>query len=488
MHKKLIALLRTLSGTEQEKMLKFVQSPYFNEREDLSQLLVVILSFSPTFDASECSPAAVFSGLFPHRVFDKTALNKLNSSLFQLAEQFIVQEQLQQDPFEQLQLSLQFYTRKRLERHFEAKMRQVKSNYAKLKQGDPRRARNQLTIEKQLAEWMITQDTRMGDVNLQSYNNALDEFFLLEKLSLLNAMIGRQKIINWAYEFSWTDEILAHLSTNDYPDWPAIGLLKQVLLLQKEPDQPQHYFQLKRLLKQQAQHFPAMELRGFFTYLENAAKNIFPISGYFEELFALYQEQLELGVLFQHGKIHHTLFKNIVLTGLELGHFGWIATFIKDHHGKIIPLTFRKDAYFQNLANLHYYQKEYLEAQQLLLQTNPTDIYYKLSQKSLLARIYFENKELEVLNGFTNTFTKFIFDQKKKIAPAKVESYRLFVNFLRKLCHLIEDHPDHIDAFNKDRPLPPFTAQDKLQQLKAQLDASPVFYSKKWLLERVERM
>ncbi len=488
MHKKLLGLLRSMSTAEHEKLSKFVRSPYYNERKELTILLEALCAYAPHFDEKAMEPEDLFYSLFPARSFDKSVLNKLNSKLFQLVEQFVVVEQLNKQPFDQHQLSLQYYAGKRLDRHFEAKLRQSKMAFSKLKKGHPTRAKHHLGIQKRLAEWMITQDTRTGDINLQLYNEALDEFFLLEKLPLLNAMIGRQKIINLNYDKTWINEILAHLSAQDYPDWPAIPLLKQVLLLQKKPEQPQHYFQLKRLLNQQAQHFLPATLRGYFTYLENAVKNIFPISAYFEELFALYQQQLELGILLHDGKIHHTLFKNIVLSGLELGHFDWVESFIKEQHAKIVPVISRTDAHYQNLANLYYYQKEYSAAQEMLLQANPTDIYYKLSQKSLLARIYFENKELEVLSGFMNTFTKFIFDQKKKIAATKVESYRLFINSLRQLCHLIEDHPAHLDAFVADQSLSTSEGREKLEKLKTQIESSPVFYSKKWLLERIRQL
>jgi len=488
MHKKLLGLLRSLSKAEQEKLSRFVRSPYYNERKELVILLERLYAFAPHFDEKKMDPTDLFYHLFPEGVFDKSVLNKLNSKLFQLTEQFVVVEQLNQQPFDQYQLSLQFYASKRLDRHFEAKFRQAKTAFSKLKKGHPARAQHHLGLQKRLAEWMSTHDTRTGDINLQLYNKALDEFFLLEKLSLLNAMIGRQKIINLNYQKTWINEILAHLSAQDYPDWPTISLLKQVLLLQKEPEQPQHYFQLKRLLQRQAQHFLPATLRGYFTYLENAVKNIFPIAAYFEELFSLYQQQLELGILLHDGKIHHTLFKNIVLSGLELGHFDWVESFIEEQHTKIVPTAFGTDAYYQNLANLYYYQRKYRAAQEMLLQANPTDIYYKLSQKSLLARIYFENKELEVLAGFMNTFTKFIFDQKKKIAANKVASYRLFINSLRQLCHLIEDHPAYIDAFIADQVFSSAAGRAKLEKLKTQIENSPVFYSKKWLLEQIRQL
>lgn len=486
MHRKLLQILQVLSTGERARLMKFVRSPYYNESPELIQLLQIILSHAPDFDAQKMEPDVLYRGIFPKRRFDKAALNRLNSRLFQLVEKFVIAEQVKKGTFEEQRFLMDYYLGSGLLTHFESHLRKLKKELSILKKGDPQRAGYLLMVEKKEAEWQAATDDRSGDMNLQAYNEALDRFFLTEKLELINAMLGRQRVVNCPYNFTWLEEIKRHLADNQYLDWPAIELYKQVLLLQLEPDKLQHYFVLKRSLEQQLDHFSPREQRAYFSYLESMAKSIFSISTYFEELFSLYKVQLDSGALLPGGKLHHTQFKNIVLTGLELGHFVWVEDFIETYQGLIFPRSFRKDAYLQNLANLYYYREEYGAAQELLLQSNPRDIYYKLSQKSLLARIYFENKELDLLAGFLNTFSKFIFDQKKKISSGKVESFRLFINSCRRLASLLEDTPASYTAYCENKPIAQPEARQRIAELQQQIAEGPIFYSKKWLLERIQ--
>lgn len=485
MHKKLLEVLRVLSAKERARFQKFVRSPYYNEQQELNQLLDAILTYAPNFDAGELNVTYLFQQVYPGQAFERQSLNRLNSKLFKLLEQFLVAEQLHGLPQEKHHHLLDFYLSHGLDKQVETHFRKLEGEQSKLKKGDPRRIQWQLTLEKKLARWEAARDRRSGDINLQAYNAALDRFFLLEKLELINAMLGRQRVIHVDYQTTWLEEILQHLADSEFADWPAIELYAQVLLLQLEPTKGEHYFQLKRFLLQGAQHFLPAEQRAYFSYLEGAAKSIFPISEYFKELFSLYQAQLKSGALLPAGKLHHTVFKNIVLTALELGHFDWVEEFIDTYQDRISPKVFRKQACLQNRANLHYYQKEYAEAQQLLLQSNPRDTYYKLSQKSLLARIYFENKEIDLLLNFLNTFGKFVFDQKRRIASTKVDSYRLFVNSCRRLCHILEESPDGYAAFCRDKPITQSHPLSRLKELQEQIQQGPIFYSKKWLLERI---
>lgn|GEM_PF-1428341 len=486
MHRKLLSVLQLFSSAERAKLVRFVRSPYYNENQELTQLLTLVLSHAPSFEIDKTRTKTLFNDLYPGHPFDKRTLNRLNSRLFRLVEKFVTVEQLKKEPFKAQGLLLDYYIEKGLSTHVESKLRRLKADFTSLKKGNNRRADYLLMIEKKRAVWQAARDDRRGDINLQAYNEALDRFFINEKLELINAMLGRQRVINWQYEMTWLEDIRAHLSDHHHPDWPAIELYGQVLSLQLEPDQVSNYFQLKRSLTKHAIDFSPTEQRAYFSYLESAAKAIFSIDSYFEELFSLYKVQLDSGALLPAGKLHHTVFKNIVLTGLELGHFDWVENFIETYRDRVFPRAYRADAYLQNRANFHYYRQEYGTAQRLLLQSHPRDIYYKLSQKSMLARIYFETKELEVLSGYLNSFSKFIFDQKKKIAASKIDSYRLFVNSSRRLCSLLEEHPDSYSAFCQNRAVTHAEVRQGIIELQEQMEQGPIFYSKKWLLEQIQ--
>ena len=144
--------------------------------------------------------------------------------------------------------------------------------------------------------------------------------------------------------------------------------------------------------------------------------------------------------------------------------------------------------YLQNKAEAEYHRGNYGKALELLQKANPDDVYYKLKQKSLLAVIYYELREWDALDNFLNTFSKFIFDQQRKIAADKVASYRLFLNAVRKLFRLATGSPETMEALQKRRPVRDRSVLQALSEWRTELTDAPVFYGKKWLLDKLAEL
>ncbi|MBK7869752.1 MAG: hypothetical protein IPJ74_03235 [Saprospiraceae bacterium] len=486
MHHKLQELLRSLPEKELNRLDQFIFSSFFNENERLTALYSYIRSFAPHFSAPALSAELAFQHLFPNEEFDQDLLHKLNSQLFKLVENFIAHRQLDQDSAAKDIQLLRFYNRTLLPKHFTGTLNRLDKLQKQAQEQSLSYFQQQLELETIRAEFLSQNDTRTGDINLQALNQSLDAYFLLAKLMYLNSMLARQKIARVNYDFTWMEEILQYLERSEYRRIPAIEIYREILLLQINPGKKEYYIQLKELLSAHFQCFPTHELRSLYIYLENAVKHLFPVEAYFQELFELYKMQLDANILHENGYLPHTVFKNIVSVALSLQAFEWAAQFIESNRYKIIPEDYREDAYIQNLAGLHFFRGEYDRAQVLLLQSNPIDIYYKLSQKILLAEIYFEKRELEVLENFLNTFTKFIFDQQAKIASEKIASYRQFVNFLKKLLRILNATPETIEAFEKKTFQTDSSVLQSLKKLQKQIEKAPMFYSKKWLLNKIK--
>ncbi|MEZ4883936.1 MAG: hypothetical protein R3E32_04280 [Chitinophagales bacterium] len=481
MHKKLITLLQRLDANEINKLEQFLQSPYFNENQQLIALFYFLKNHYPTFDEKHCSAEQAFAAVFPHQKMDKPKLNRLNSELFKLTEKFLVHEFVEKDKGKfQLQL-LQIYQHLSLPKHFESTYQRLQKQQGKALEKDVEYYERQFWMEKTLANFQSQKDDRTGDINLQAMTNALDVYYLLQKLQHWSQMLNRQQIVKIQYDYALKEEIFAFLDASEWQHLPAIALYRQALLLKLHPSEYKHYARLKELVEEYGGQFNAFEMRAFYTYLENSVKHVFPIDEYYDELFELYSRQLEQGILGKQTPLHHSVFKNVVTVALALQKFDWAADFIEAHHSQIIPASFRQDAYLLNVANLHFAKKDYEQVLDLLLESNSSDVYYKLGEKLLLAKSYFELKELEVLENFLNSFTKYIFDQKDKIAANKVASYRLFINFLRKLIKILMAEIDTYQAFIGDMHIIHKKSKQDLKRWKKQVNAASVFYGQQWL-------
>ena len=487
MHQKLIAILSRQQADEILALRKFVDSPFFNEDAQLGFLLDYYLRYAPSFDQAEFNDQNAFVLLFPNEAFNAPALHKLNSRLFQLTEDFLAHTTLSADEHARQVYLLQYYTARQLSKPFES----ILSKAAKALETRPHRDEDYYKVQLELAqlryEFQSLRDSRQGDGYLGEVNEALDLFFVIKKLKQLSWMLARQRVVYITYRLSWMDEVMAMLDEPPYSDIPTVQMYRKAILLLLHPADQQHYENLKNTLEFNARLLSKRELRLFYTYLENAAKHIYNNKAYPEALFELYSRQLESGVLCPDGWILHSLYRNVAGVALHLGHFEWAKHFLKQYAPHVIPESYRSDAYALSLAELHFYSCNWDQALELLSNINPEDIYYKLAQKSLLSRIYFEKREVLLLENFLNTFTKFVFDQQKRIAREKVQSYRLFINFLRKLLKILTSDGKRQHLFEHHLAPRDSVTPKKMVLLKKQMAEAPFFNGKQWLLDQISQ-
>lgn len=485
MHQKLLELLQSLSPNQWRELEKFLASPYFTEHEKPGELLACLRDNG--FEADPV-PEQVFAVLYPGQPFQKQVIDRLSSQLFKLSEQFLAVERFLDNEFAQDLQLLEYYQQSLHDRLFQAKLRQLNKTQDSQKIRGIEFLRNQFAIENALAAWAGQRDQRTGDINLQQLNEWQDRLFLAEKLRLLNNMISRSKVVQLDYELTWLEPVLDRLTGQDLSNWPLLDIYYAELLLQKTPSDRRYYEALKAKTNAYPDKIPPEELRGAFAVLENSAKKLFDMDTYLGELFDLYTRQLELGLFFQNGSIHHTVLHNIVALALNQGRAEWAESFLEHNRKNILPLEFAEDIYLQNKAEVEYHRRNFGKAMELLQRANPEDVYYKLKQKSLLAVIYFELREWEVLDNFLNSFAKFIFDQQRKISADKVASYRQFLNAIRKLFRWVTSGSEIMEAPAKKQGIRDKKLRDKLTAWRQELMNEPMFYGKKWLLDKVNEL
>lgn len=489
MHIRLLELLRRLPAGDLANLSLFIQSPFFNRSEKVAALFQYLMAYAPDFDADKLRPEDASAAIWgAGKPFDKAALNRLGSQLFKLAEQFLAHSALSDDPHRQALYQLKQYDHLALESHLSAVVQRLQSpeqpgeaslNWLSV----------QLEMELILADQQHRNDDRTGSANLQALNDSLDLYFATFKLKLLNAMLSRGAVSKTNYRMSWKEAVLEALQQS--PEWRSNPLTElQYLMMQvlEQPGSKPAFTALHEWLLQQRQALPATDLRDGFACLQNAAKRVWPVQEYYLQLFDLYKDQYEAGILYENGKLHHAIFRNVVNAALLCGHSDWAAQFIQDQRRRILPEAYNDAAYFQNLALLYFHQGQFGKAQDSLRQSRPVDVYYKLADRSLLARIYYELRESEALDNLLNSFSKFVFDQQKKIAAPKISSYRLFINSLRQWHQLLHSNPALYQNWLRHHPAATAEQAQAIGVFLDEVAASPVFYGQKWLMEKADEL
>ncbi len=489
MHTRLLELLRRLSPAELAAFETFLASPFFNRNEKAPAMFRYLSRFAPGFEDAELHAEGAFAEVWGHdKPFDKAALNRLNSQLFKLAEQFIAHSAMETDAIRRNLYLMRRYEELGLESHLHATWQRLESLWSQPADSMGRLA-GRLEAELILADWLNRSDDRTGEANLQNLNDSLDLFFFAFKLKFLNAMLSRGAVSKTDYRFSWKEAIQQAMEQD--PQWrqdPLVELQFRIMQVLEHPGAMVSFDALHRFLSEQLASLPAADLRDGYLCLQNAAKLVFPVGVYYGKLFDLYREQLDAGILYENGRLHHGVFRNVVNTALNVNERDWSARFISGHRRRISPDAYAEAAYLQNMAMWYFHQGDYRKAQEYLMLSNPVDVYYKLADRSLLARIYFELRESEALDNLLNAFAKFVFDQQRKIAAPKVRSYRTFINGLRQLHNLIQTAPSMYMQWSRHKPARSASDRESVARLAAEMVALPVFYGQKWLLEKMKEL
>jgi hypothetical protein len=195
---------------------------------------------------------------------------------------------------------------------------------------------------------------------------------------------------------------------------------------------------------------------------------------YLEELFDLYKEELQSGLILIHEELDHSDYKNIVTVGLRLKQYVWVSEFMEEYRALVQPV-YRDNVYHFCQADLLYAKRKLGEAIRLLQTVAFTDVFYQLSSRMLLIKLYFEMKEEEGLFYALDAFERFL-RRNKSIARERREGHRNFIAFSRRLARLRERQP----------LLVPADFQQRLSALRSRMRDTDKISNLRWLEEKFD--
>ena len=188
--RKIIQLLKLLSHEEIKKLDHFVRSPYFNKNKKLASLLAYFRPFHPDFSANKLTEEAAFQSLFGDESYDENRLNRLFHKLCKLVDEFIEHELLQRNPEVGYLFRLSFYEERNQSLFLD---QQLKAFRQWLDKHQPKHYSKNLArfyLENTQSNFIHRQQQyHQGDVNLQKAMDALDHFYLQEKLMLADGHV-----------------------------------------------------------------------------------------------------------------------------------------------------------------------------------------------------------------------------------------------------------------------------------------------------------
>ena len=265
-NRKIVALLSSFQPAEMRDFRDFVDSPYFNRKEELRQLLDALNETALAQEGNPVSKEAVYARLYPDAPYDDKHFRYLTSDLAKLAERFLVLQQYEADDSRREIDLLQCYVNRNLEKGYARQKRRAERALVEAPIVQTERYHRRMLLSEIEENRFVRQLKRTYNPHVEKASRQLDHYYFAKKLHLSCAMLDRQAFIQGNYEPNLSGELLTHLRRNDFFGQELIAFYYTILQALQDESNETHYRELRRLLFHPPSGIARSDLKGFFLY------------------------------------------------------------------------------------------------------------------------------------------------------------------------------------------------------------------------------
>lgn len=468
---KVFKVLEQFNVYELNRFSKFIRSPYFNRNESLVRLFE---AFEEVIRNSEenanVTRGEAWSSATLEKDYNDQKFRKLCSDLLRSIEDFLVQEELEKSPLHKADYLLQAILDKRLDELTNSSIRTAQRLSDQYYFRPASYYYYQYAYERAIYALQGQDIDRSKAINVEEIAGHLDTFFIAEKLRYYCYALARKPIIDRDYEFLFMDELIRQVEENGFDKVTPINFYYQVYLTQQFPDEDAHYHRLKGLIADQIETLPNIEAKEIMDMAFNYCilKINAGVEGYTREIFDLYKQFLENELLLVNGVLDPWNFRNVIVSGLRLGEYQWVESFIENFQDKLDE-RYRANAVSFHLANLYFYQKDYDKVLELLREVEYEDPSYNRNSKTMLIATYYELDEIDPLMSLLTSFSVYL-RRSKSLTAARKEHYHNLIKYMRSLIRT------------------PVHDKKALKELRRKVESTERVVNKSWLLSRIDEL
>lgn len=446
---KVFTTLGYLTPAEARRLMRYLESPYFNQSKTIALLCERFLHLHEQ-GAKGFIREEVWAALFPGEAYEDVNFRKYCSDLLKLVEDFFLQEKISQEPVRPTLDLLEFVARRKIEPLYNSTLRQSRNTLNRQPYRSSAYFYEAYLLEKHyyaMMDFDVKLDIR---ANIEEISHNLDLFYWIEKLKLYTAVISHRKTGNFQYELRFIDEILAYLRQFPIEEVPELAVYYYSFLTIYEEDKVEHYRNLRRMLDQYADSMPRKDVVELFdSALHYCVGRINRGDrDFLQEYFDLFGEGLRRAVFVVGGELAPWRFNNAVAAALGLGKIDWAESFVKEYKGAL-PAATRENTFAFNLARVYRFQGKYKEVLELLRDLEYEDIGYNLLAKSMVMMTYYDLDEYDALEPFIESFRVFL-NRHKNIAALRRRSYLNWIRYVRRLTRLLPNDKASVQALYEE--------------------------------------
>ncbi|NNF01488.1 MAG: hypothetical protein HKN22_02290 [Bacteroidia bacterium] len=462
---KLVLSIRSLDEKETAQFHDFINSSFFNQREDVCQLLSNILD--PENDLNKKN---IHSQIYPDADYSDVRIRLLMSDTFRLLDKFLAYREFSANESVERLYSLRAYRKRRIKRSFEIKLSGAKKKLSSHQYKDSEFLWFQHMFESEKNLYLQDLKIRDKEPNLQSTMDSLDHVFIAKKVKYLCQMLNYEKVQNSKFNVELEDPVIKLIRESSLDEIPAIGIYFYLYNTMKHFDEDHYFHTTLDKIRKHWSLFSSDEAGQLFLICINyCIKKILSGNKQYEQLMLdIYKEMINNDIILENGVMSPWLYKNVTSIGLRLNQTEWTLQFLNDYKEDIDP-EFIDNAYIYNLAKVYFHKGEFVKVIETLRSVEYNDLFYALDVRAMLLKTYFELREFVVMNSLASSFRQFVRRQ-TKLPEAHKKNYFNLISFTRKAAK----------AYYKDGRT--------IKRLIQQLQETESISDKKWLVRKLEEM
>lgn len=484
--RRIYTVISQFSKETHQQFGEFIRSPFHNGRQILIELWELIERELLADEDADLSPEDFHSLLKPGKAYNYNLLTKNLSRLLSKFHEFLVWNELQNQPEAQEKLLLKAYRGAQITEDLPWLYKKSKKRMQEVEEKSATFYGESFEFEYEMGHFLFGKARNPDDLDdfFKTPNEHLDNYYFIRKLQMATGVLAYNRTFNKSYSVSHLDWVLKEMEAKADQHAEAARIYFNLYGLMKDFENQAQFLELKtivlnpdlRLNKNEHQSLIALLLNVCFKNT-NQGKSAYEIHA--ENIFDF---ALETGILLIDEKLHPANFKNIIHLKCALGKIEAAESLLNDYRERLSD-QHEGFAVKYNQGQISFAKGDFQECFRQIDEVIggfKDDVFYSVDGRGQMikclfekARIDVERGDLDFIESSTKNFQQYL-DRFKKISESRLLPHLNFAHLIRKL-------KGHLFQPGRDREAEKGKIRAEIEETK------PLSLSnRRWLLKMLE--
>ncbi|MFI5211922.1 MAG: hypothetical protein ACHQIH_03495, partial [Ignavibacteria bacterium] len=302
-------------------------------------------------------------------------------------------------------------------------------------------------------------------------------YFLWTILGVINDLLVHSYLYNAQFKINVPLEFLRNLQIEKVIEYCRVSrfsytwlmeMYHNQLMMYLEPDDPEHFFRLKKLFEHNYDRFHDTEkLNWIFCLMNYCVGSKIDLR---RTLFEIHKFELKEGIAIFGKYMNVTHYLQILRNSLSINETEWVQQFIEGYVPKLHP-SYQKPIRALSTAYLYSKLKEHNKVLEILNKVFFKEIKDKILVKLLYLQTYFDLNETEAVLSQLDSTSHFMKNNILHFREDLAANHRRFLRVLKKLVTLKEKEQSH-----------------GIEEIEQYVIKHKTIVLREWLLEKISEM